>query len=112
MNKSQIFKKAHQTTKQLVANTNFDYRATFALVLKQLINNQSSSIVKILLEMGLTVWQNHGKKRIYMSCEQFNEVTNRDYSLNSRNNKIFYDFATNAIMRSYKGKAPKIEVQF
>lgn len=65
-----------------------------------------------ILEVGGKLWEKGEMKRIYMTCAQFNQVTGRHYSLNDEKNKIFYDFATNAIMRSYKGKKPTLEVQF
>ena len=69
-------------------------------------------IVDDLLAMGLNIWEKAGNKRIYMTVKQFNEITGYNYTLNDSKNKIFYDFKTNAIMRSYNGKAPKIEVQY
>lgn len=70
----------------------------------------TNQIADKLLEMGCKVWEKGNYKRIYMTVAQFNEVTGRTYSLNEKNNKIFYDFATNTIMRSYKGKKAEVEV--
>ncbi|WP_227430418.1 hypothetical protein [Psychrobacter sp. I-STPA6b] len=70
------------------------------------------NIVETLLDMGLKVWEKGSVKRIYMTCEQFNKITNNDYNLNDNNNKIFYDFKKNAILRSYKGKKAKLEFQY
>lgn len=72
----------------------------------------SNKIVNKLKAMGLQVWDKNGKKRIYMSCAQYNEITGCNYSLNNQKNKIFYDFEANAIMRSYKNKKPSIEHQY
>lgn len=72
----------------------------------------TNQITEKLLEMGCKIWEKGSIKRIYMTVEQFNTVTGRTYSLNDSNNKIFYDYAANAIMRSYKGKRPTIEIQF
>lgn len=72
----------------------------------------NTNIAERLFGMGLKTWEAHGKKRIYMSVAQFNEVTGANYTLNDRKNRIFYDFEANAILRSYNGKRPKIEVQF
>lgn len=69
------------------------------------------NITEKLLKIGCKIWEKNDIKRIYMTCEQFNEVTGREYSLNDKNNKIFYDFKANAIMRTYKRKT-KVEVQF
>ncbi|MFB6347875.1 hypothetical protein ACFBZI_07720 [Moraxella sp. ZJ142] len=70
------------------------------------------TIANTLLEMGCKIWEKGDIKRIYMTVEQFNQVTDREYNLNANNNKIYYDFAKNAIMRSYKGKKPTVEVQY
>lgn len=72
----------------------------------------TNQITEKLLEMGCKIWEKGSIKRIYMTVAQFNEATGRTYSLNENNNKIFYDYAANAIMRSYKGKRPTIEIQF
>ena len=72
----------------------------------------TNQIAEKLLSMGCKTWEKGSIKRIYMTVAQFNEVTGRTYSLNDNNNKIFFDYATNAIMRSYKGKKPTVEVQF
>ena len=71
-----------------------------------------NNITDKIIEAGGKLWEKGDMKRIYMTCEQFNVVTGCEYSLSNSNNKIFYDFSTNAIMRSYKGKKPQIEVQY
>lgn len=111
MTKSELFKKAHQLTKSVI-KAGDDYRITFGLAIKAILSETTKSIPEQLIEMGCTIWEKHGKKRIYMSVAQFNAVTGYNYSLNDRNNKIFFDYAANAIMRSYKGKRPTIEIQF
>lgn len=111
MTKSELFKKAHQLTKAVI-QAGDDYRITFGLAIKAILSETTKSIQEKLIEMGCTIWEKHGKKRIYMTVAQFNEATGRTYSLNDSNNKIFYDYAANAIMRSYKGKRPTIEIQF
>ncbi len=72
----------------------------------------SQSIANQIIEAGGKVWEKGDIKRIYMTCAQFNLVTGRQYNLSDSNNKIFYDFAANAIMRSYKGKKPTVEIQY
>ena len=110
MNKSELFKAAHKLAKSVI-KAGDNYRVTFGACIKT-VREGLISIADQILEVGGKVWENHGFKRIYMTCAQFNQVTGREYSLNDNNNKIFYDFATNAIMRSYKGKKPTIEVQY
>lgn len=75
-------------------------------------DSKAQNIAEKLQAMGLKIWEKHSFKRIYMTCEQFNQATGSDWSFNDNNNKIFYDFDMNAIMRSYKGKRPQIEIQF
>lgn len=72
----------------------------------------TNQITEKLISMGCKIWEKGSIKRIYMTVAQFNTVTGRTYSLNENNNKIFYDYTANAIMRSYKGKRPTIEIQF
>lgn len=72
----------------------------------------TNQITEKLISMGCKIWEKGSIKRIYMTVEQFNEATGRTYSLNENNNKIFYDYTADAIMRSYKGKRPTIEIQF
>lgn len=113
MNKSQIFTQAHKLAKSVhVAGES--YRVTFGAALKIVIAESKApkTLAERLLDAGAKVWEQHGFKRIYMTCAQFNKVTKSNLKLNDDNNKIFYDFATNAIMRSYRGKKPNIEVQY
>ena len=114
MNKSELFKAAHKLAKSVIKSGD-NYRVTFGAAIKAILEGlvmTTKSIADQILEVGGKVWEQHGFKRIYMTCAQFNQVTGSDYNLNDNNNKIFYDFATNAIMRSYKGKKPTLEVQY
>lgn len=115
MTKSELFKKAHAITKQIISE-GFSYRATFGLVLKSIITEsketEETDIAAKIIAVGGKIWEAHGFKRIYMTVAQFNAVTGREHVLNDNNNKIFFDYAANAIMRSYKGKKPIVEVQF
>lgn len=112
MNTSNIFKKAHALTKATI-QTGDSYSATFAICLKVIYaESKEEGIETKLLAMGLKVWEKGSMKRIYMTCAQFNQATNNNFKLNDSKNKFFYDYATNAIMRSYNSKKPKLEVQF
>ena len=111
MNKSQLFKAAHKLAKSVI-QAGDSYRVTFGLAIKAILAQASTSVADTLLGMGLKVWEKSNIKRIYMTCKQFNQVTGRDYQLNDRKNKIFFDFEKNAIMRSYNNGRPQIEVQY
>ena len=110
MTKSELFKKAHALTKATV-KAGDNYLATFALCLKA-IYAEATDIAAKIIAAGGKAWEKHGLKRIYMTVAQFNAVTGANYTLSDSNNKIFFDCAANAIMRSYKGKRPTVEVQF
>ena len=110
MKKSEIFKKAHQAAKSIVSIVG-NYAVAFSISLKE-VYAMADSIADKMLEAGLKVWEKGNMKRIYMNCEQFNQFTGFSYSLNDNNNKFFYDYSINAIMRSYKGKKATIEVQY
>ena len=111
MTKSELFKAAHKLAKSII-QVGDNYRVTFGLAIKAILSQTTNSIVDTLLEMGLKVWENYGKKRIYMNADKFNEVTGYCWRLSDSSNKFFYDFETDAIMRVYKNGKPTIEKQF
>ena len=112
MTKSELFKKAHALTKATI-KAGDNYLATFALCLKAIYAESSeSNIFAKIIAVGGKTWEKHGFKRIYMTVAQFNEVTGANFTLSDSKNKIFFDYVANAIMRSYKGKRPTVEVQF
>ncbi|WP_111861110.1 hypothetical protein [Acinetobacter sp. CFCC 10889] len=114
MNKSELFKAAHQLVKAVI-KAGDNYRVTFGACIKAVKEGfvkPVMSIADLVLSVGGKVWEQHGFKRIYMTVAQFNTVTGNQYTLNDAKNKIFYDFAANAILRSYNGKKPQVEVQY
>ena len=62
------------------------------------------------LKLGGNEWNQHGKERVYISAEAFNEIAETSFS--EKTNKFFFDCQTNALMRSYKGKKPTVEIQY
>ena len=72
----------------------------------------NEQIKKEIIELGGKEWSNHGKNRVYMTCEIFNKVTKSACRLNDSKNKFFYDLDQNAILRSYKGKKATVEHQY
>ena len=62
------------------------------------------------IELGGKEWNEHGKSRVYIYSEVFNEIMGTSFSDN--NNKFFFDCDRNALMRSYKGKKPQLEKQY
>ena len=98
MTKSELFKAAHKLAKSVIQGGD-NYRVTFGLAIKAILSQTTNSIVDTLLAMGLKVWENYGKKRIYMNADRFNEVTGYCWRLSDSSNKFFYDFETDAIMR-------------
>ena len=68
-----------------------------------------------ILALGGKEWIKNDMERVYMSNEVLNKVLEEKgldtVNYGERNNKIFFDCKTGNIMRSYKGKKPKIEVE-
>lgn len=62
------------------------------------------------IKLGGKEWSKNGMERVYISAEIFNKIMNT--RLGDSNNKFFYDVNENALMRSYKGKKPKLEAQY
>lgn len=62
------------------------------------------------INLGGKLWEKNGMERVYLSADAFNQLNNTAYG--ERNNKFFFDCKTNALMRSYKGKTPSVEVQY
>ena len=62
------------------------------------------------IKLGGKEWIKDDMERVYINAEIFNSL--RETGFSDRNNKFFFDCKTNALMRSYKGKPPKIVEQF
>ena len=62
------------------------------------------------LDLGGKEWISGNMERVYLSADIFNKLCGT--SLGERNNKFFFDCKTNALMRSYKGKKPQVEIQY
>ena len=75
-----------------------------------------NSLKNKIIEMGGNEWNKNSMERVYITNEIHN-VLRKDKGLDSvnfgeRNNKVFFDVKANAVMRSYKGKKPTIEIQY
>lgn len=62
------------------------------------------------IELGGKEWAKDGMDRVYISAEIYNKLMHTNFS--DSNNKFFFDCNTSALMRSYKGKKPKVEAQY
>ena len=69
-----------------------------------------------IIELGGKEWKKNGMERIYIANDILNilraEKDLGEVSYGERNNKIFFDVSLNAVMRSYKGKKPAVEIQY
>jgi len=69
-----------------------------------------------ILELGGKEWVKNDMERIYISNEILNKLLSErgcnEVNFGERNNKIFFDVKANAVMRSYKGKKPSVEIQY
>ncbi|MGY8897748.1 MAG: hypothetical protein ACKVI8_06920 [Paraglaciecola sp.] len=62
------------------------------------------------INLGGKEWAKEGMERVYITSDIFNKLVNTSFS--DSNNKFFFDVKLNALMRSYKGKKPKVEIQY
>ena len=110
MNKSQIFKKAHELAKSVHVAGDC-YRVTFGAALKIVIAESKApkSAKQLFLDLGGKEWVKEGFDRVYVTAKIFNDIIGNGCNLSDRNNKFFFDCKTNCLMRSYKGKKPMVE---
>jgi hypothetical protein len=75
----------------------------------------SDSIKNKVVALGGSQWSKNGMERVYIGNDVMNILRDEKgmapANFGERNNKIFLDVKTGAIMRSYKGKKPAVEFQ-
>lgn len=75
-----------------------------------------SELKNKIIEMGGNEWERGEMSRVYITNDILNKLRDEKglspVSYGERNNKLFFDVSANAIMRSYKGKKPEVEVQY
>jgi hypothetical protein len=78
--------------------------------------SEEKTMKEKIIELGGKEWVKNGMDRVYISCEILNilleEKGEGSVNFSASNNKIFFDTTLNAVMRSYKGKKPKTEIQY
>lgn len=62
------------------------------------------------ISKGGKEWVKGDMERVYISADVFNEI--KGTNLSDKTNKFFFDCKASALMRSYKGKKPQVEVQY
>lgn len=62
------------------------------------------------LDLGGKLWTKDSMERVYIDADIFNKLMGT--SLSDKTNKFFFDCNTNRLMRSYKGKKPKVEKSY
>lgn len=69
-----------------------------------------------IIELGGNEWTKGEMERVYINNEILNILRKErelpPVNFGASNNKIFFDVKLNAVMRSYKGKKPAVELQF
>ncbi|EOY6714382.1 TPA: hypothetical protein ACWMH2_000194 [Proteus mirabilis] len=72
MNKSALFTSAHKIAKSTVSVVG-DYRIAFMLALRSLYHTVESTTSK-LIKLGCSVWENYGKRRVYINYDKLEAV--------------------------------------
>lgn len=115
MTKSAMFTAAHKIAKQTVATVG-NYMIAFSLALKSLYRESVVSIKEKIISMGGNEWIKNDMDRVYFNCDILNKLRSEkdmsEVNLSEKNNKFFFDNTANAVMRSYKGKKPTVEIQY
>jgi len=69
-----------------------------------------------MIELGGNEWEKNGMERVYINNDILNSLREErglsTASFGETNNKIFFDVKANAVMRSYKRKKPRVEIQY
>ena len=69
-----------------------------------------------IIDLGGKEWIKNEMHRVYINNSILNvlldELNKGPVNFGETNNKIFFDVKANAVMRSYKGKKPKIEIEY
>ena len=104
MNKSELFKAAHNLVKQVI-KAGDDYRATFGAAIKAILGgfmNTTKTIADQLIEAGAKVWEKGNMKRIYINDAVaqtvFNEGLLKDFTqvkINVGKAKFYFDLVHN-----------------
>ena len=64
------------------------------------------------INLGGKEWNNHGKERVYINKAIYEEHFFPAAAIIEKWNKIYFDCEKNALIRQYRNKKPKIEIQY
>ena len=69
-----------------------------------------------IIQLGGKEWVKNEMHRVYIDNSIHNilrqEKGFNNVNFGENNNKVFFDVKSNAVMRSYKGKKPSVEIQY
>ena len=92
MDKSTLFNQAHQTARNTVAQVG-NYMIAFSLALKELYSmtkNTAKSAEQQLIDLGGKLWEQGNMRRVYLSLDVLNSVTNLGWMLNGTKHKFYF----------------------
>ena len=90
MNKSEIFKNAHRVARETVKSVG-DYMIAFSLALKEIYSMSKETAEDSLIKLGGRAWEKFGMKRVYLSLNVLNSITNFGWNLNEKYNSFYYE---------------------
>ncbi|EGU0149577.1 TPA: hypothetical protein KD853_004448 [Vibrio parahaemolyticus] len=110
MTKSEIMKTAWNIAKEAAARTGYKAKEFFSESLKMawaMTKQEVKTIKERLVELGGKEYTANNCNRVYLTLDQFNEITNLGYNLNEYRNKFYADLDDNRIYRkiSKNGKS-------
>ena len=68
-----------------------------------------TTLAEKAIEMGGKIWEKEGMKRVYISQEIFNKITDFGYRLNESKHKFYIDMKDDCIYRRTGNKRPTFE---
>ena len=89
MNKSKLFTHAHQIARNTVAQVG-NYMIALSLALKELYSTAKKSAEQQLIDLGGKLWEKGSMRRVYLSLDVLNSVTNLGWMLNGTKHKFYY----------------------
>lgn len=103
MNKSELFKAAHNLTKKVI-KIGDNYRVTFGAAIKAVLNGfvaEAKSMADLLIEAGAKVWEKGDMKRIYLNMNLVRAL-DLGINFNDKKHKLYFDLNTNR----FNGSSP------
>ena len=93
MNKSKLFTHAHQIARNTVAQVG-NYMIAFSLALRELYSMTTKTVKSAeqqLIELGGKLWEKGSMRRVYLSLDVLNKITDKCQNMSPYKHKFYYE---------------------